>query len=49
MISVYILFKRFTLKRKGLSDARAVSVTKKRKYVFAVHFRKIHKVFQANI
>ena len=39
MISFYILFKRFFLKRKGLSDARVASVTKK-ECGFAVHFCK---------
>ena len=29
MISFYILSKRFHLKRKGLSDARIISITKK--------------------
>ena len=37
MISVYILFKRFFLKRKGLSDAIVVSITNK-EYGFSVHF-----------
>ena len=37
MISFYILSKGFFLKRKGLSDARVVSITKK-EYGFAVHF-----------
>ena len=37
MVSFYILSKRFFLKRKGLSDARVASVTKK-EYGFAVHF-----------
>ena len=37
MISFYILSKRFHRKRKGLSDARAVSLTKRKivlKYIF---------------
>ena len=37
MICFYIFFKKFFLKRKGLSDARVQSITKKR-YGFAVHF-----------
>ena len=37
MISFYILPKRFFLKRKRLSDARVVSITKN-KYAFAIHF-----------
>ena len=42
MISFYILYKRFFLKREGLSDARVASITKK-EYGFAVHFfAKIH-------
>ena len=36
MISFYVLSKRFFLKRKGLSDARVVHVTKQ-EYDFAVH------------
>ena len=36
-ISFYILSERFFLKRKGLSDAGVVSITKKQ-YGFAVHF-----------
>ena len=35
MISFYIISKRFFLKRKGLSDARVASITKK-EYGFAV-------------
>ena len=40
MITFYILSTRFFLKRKGLSDARVTSVTKKIKkvYGFAAHF-----------
>ena len=37
MISFYILSKRLFLKRKGLSDVRVVSITKK-EYGYAVHF-----------
>ena len=37
MISFYILSNKFFLKRKGLSDARVVSVTKK-DYGYAVHY-----------
>ena len=37
MISFYILSERFFLKRKGLSDARVVSITKK-EYDFAAQF-----------
>ena len=37
MISVYILSKTLHRKRKGLSDARVASFTKK-EYDFAVHF-----------
>ena len=37
MISFYILSKRFFLKRKGLSNVKVVSVTKKQ-YGFAAHF-----------
>ena len=37
MISFYIVSKRFFLKRKGLSDEREASITKK-EYGFAVHF-----------
>ena len=36
-ISFYLLSKRFFLKRKGLSDAKVVTITKK-EYGFAVHF-----------
>ena len=36
MISFYILSVRFFLKRKGLSDARAVLITKK-EYGFVLH------------
>ena len=35
MISFYILSKRFSLKREGLSDARVATITKK-EYGFAV-------------
>ena len=49
MISFYVLSERFFLKRKGLSDARVASITKK-EYGFAVcFFVKIHKVFKVNI
>ena len=37
MISFWINFERFFLKREGLSDAIVVSITK-REYGFAVHF-----------
>ena len=37
MISFHILSKTIILKRKGLSDARVGSITKK-EYGFAVHF-----------
>ena len=37
MIRFYILFERFSLKRKRLSDAKVVSITKEN-YGFAVHF-----------
>ena len=37
MIRFYILFERFSLNRKKLSDAKVVSITKE-KYGFAVHF-----------
>ena len=41
MISFYILSERFSLKRKGLSDARVVSIIKKKKKKgFPVHFLK---------
>ena len=36
MISFYIISKRFFLKRKGLSDAKVLSLNKK-EYGFAVH------------
>ena len=49
MISFYILFKKFILKRKGLSDAGETSITKG-EYSFAVHFYvKILKIFKLNI
>ena len=45
----YIVSKRFFQKRKGLSDARVESITKK-EYGFAVHFFvKIHKIANVNI
>ena len=37
MISFYILSKSFSLKRKGLSDVKVVSITKN-EYDFSVHF-----------
>ena len=37
MISFYIVSKRFTLKREGLSDVRVTSITKN-EYGFAAHF-----------
>ena len=37
MINFHILTERFFLKRKGLSDARVASITKK-EYGFDVHF-----------
>ena len=49
MIKFYILSKRFFLNRKGLSDARVASITKK-EYGFAVpSFIKSHEVFKVNI
>ena len=39
MISFYILSKRFSLKREGLSGARVALITKK-EYDFVVHFYK---------
>ena len=39
VISFHILSKRFSLKRKGLSDARVASIAKI-EYNFAVHFCK---------
>ena len=45
MTSFSILSTRFFLKRKGLSEARVVSITKK-EYGFLVHFIKIHKVLK---
>ena len=39
MISFYVICKRFFLKRKGLSDVKVASITKK-EYGFAVHFYK---------
>ena len=39
MISFYIIFKRFFLKREALSDARVASIAKK-EYGFAIHFCK---------
>ena len=47
MISFYIVSTRFSRKRKGLSDARVVSMTKK-EYGFVVHL-KIHKVLKVNV
>ena len=44
MISFYVLSKRLFLKRKGLSDIRVVSVTKK-EYGFAVHFSFFNIIF----
>ena len=43
MIGFFILSKKLFSKRKELSDARVVSITKK-EYSFAVFFIKIHKV-----
>ena len=37
MVSFYIISERFLLKRKGLSDARVASMTKK-EYGFSVQF-----------
>ena len=48
LISFYIYSKRSFLKRKGLSNAREVSITKK-EYGFGVPFLKIHKVSIINI
>ena len=39
VIDFYILSKRLFLKHKGLSDARALSITKK-EYGFVLHFCK---------
>ena len=49
MISFYILSERFLLKRKGLSDARVASITKKEYGFGVIFFVKIHKVFKDNI
>ena len=49
MISFYILCKRSFLKRKGLSDARVVSITKKEYGFFGTLFINIHKVLNINI
>ena len=49
MISFYILSKKFFPKRKGLSDARVVSITKKRIWFCSAFFVKIHKDFKLNI
>ena len=42
MISFYILSKRLCLKRKGLSDTRVVSITKK-EFPFTIYFCKDSK------
>ena len=47
MVSFYILSKRFFLKRKGKSDAKVASTTKK-EYGLVVHFFKVHKVLKVN-
>ena len=47
MINCYVVSKRFFLKREELSDARAVSITKK-KYDSAVDI-KIYQVLKVNI
>ena len=48
MISFCIFYTRLFLKRKGLSDARVVSISKK-EYGFAVlFFIKMHKVLKVN-
>ena len=49
MINFHILSKRFMLKRKELSDARVLSITKKRVWFFRTLFIKIHKVLKVNI
>ena len=46
MISFYVLSKRFSLKRKGLSYVRVASITKK-EYGFAVPF--LHRFIKSNI
>ena len=47
MISFNILSTRFFLKRKGLSDERVASITKKEYGRFcSTFFGKIHKVFK---
>ena len=48
MISFYIPSKRFFLKRKGLFDARVISITKKYGSCSTLSV-KIHKVFKVNI
>ena len=49
MISFYILFERFFLKRKGLSDTRVALITKKEYDVTVDILVKIKKVFKDNI
>ena len=50
LINFNILSKTFFLKCEGLSDARVVSVIKKkRKRFFSTFFIKIHKVMKVNI
>ena len=49
MASFYILSKRLFLKRKGLSDARVVSVTKKSIWFFGTFFVKICKFLKFDI
>ena len=49
IISFYILSKRFFLKRKGLSDARVVSITNKIICFCSTLFVKIHKVLNVNV
>ena len=49
LINFNILSKTFFLKCEGLSDARVVSIIKKRKRFFSTFFIKIHKVMKVNI
>ena len=49
MINFYILLKRFFLKRKILSDAGIVSITKKTRFCGTFFAVKDIKVFKVNI
>ena len=49
MISFYVLSKRLVLNRKGLFDARVVSISKKENGFADQWFFKIHKVSKVNI